>query len=44
MADKLLDFVDSYSWIDVNEHTYKYLKDITNYGNGTDRLYCKELK
>ena len=23
---------------------YQYLKDITNYGNGTDRLYIKELK
>lgn len=23
---------------------YKYLKDITNYGNETDRLYVKELK
>lgn len=23
---------------------YRYLKDITNYGNGTDRLYYKELK
>lgn len=23
---------------------YQYLKDITNYGNGTDRLYVKELK
>lgn len=23
---------------------YRYLKDITNYGNGTDRLYVKELK
>ena len=23
---------------------YQYLKDITNYGNGTDRLYYKELK
>ena len=23
---------------------YHYLKDITNYGNGTDRLYVKELK
>lgn len=23
---------------------YRYLKDIVNYGNGTDRLYVKELK
>ncbi len=23
---------------------YHYLRDITNYGNGTDRLYVKELK
>lgn len=34
-----------------SEHTglyekygYHYVKDITNYGNGTDRLYVKELK
>lgn len=34
-----------------SEHTglyekygYRYLKDIVNYGNGTDRLYVKELK
>lgn len=34
-----------------SEHTglyekfgYRYLKDITNYGDGTDRLYVRELK
>ncbi len=26
------------------QYGYHYLKDIVNYGNGTDRLYVKELK
>ena len=26
------------------KYGYRYLKDIVNYGNGTDRLYVKELK
>lgn len=26
------------------KYGYHYLKDIVNYGNGTDRLYVKELK
>ena len=26
------------------KYEYRYLKDIVNYGNGTDRLYVKELK
>lgn len=26
------------------KYGYEYLKDITNYGNGTDRLYVKVLK
>jgi len=25
-------------------YVYRYLKDIVNYGGGTDRLYVKELK
>lgn len=26
------------------KYGYRYLKDIINYGNGTDRLYVKEIK
>ena len=26
------------------QYGYRYIKDINNYGNGTDRLYVKELK
>jgi GNAT superfamily N-acetyltransferase len=26
------------------KYGYRYVKDIVNYGNGTDRLYVKELK
>lgn len=26
------------------KYGYRYLRDIVNYGNGTDRLYVKELK
>ena len=26
------------------KYGYRYLRDIVNYGGGTDRLYCKELK
>ena len=26
------------------KYGYRYLKDIVNYGGGTDRLYVKELK
>lgn len=58
ISEKLIDFANDYAkecgfdrtYIP-SEHIglyekfgYHYLKDITNYGNGIDRLYVKELK